>query len=103
MIDTTFTLDSLSRPETALSYNVDRALAQAFPQQYCLSTNRGIFNVEEFAADGHCRIRVQQSPHPQIFTEWRAKDYPFDLSLSNVWLDVEWEDERFTIVIMHWP
>ncbi len=72
-----FIREALSRPPLVISYSVSQDLAAAFPEKALLEGEMGFFDVESYAAAGHCTITRKAAVHPQAVTYWQPPDVEF--------------------------
>lgn len=70
-----FFLEALSRQPQAVTYGVTHALTAALPGKALIETDgMGLFDVESYAAAGHCTLTRLSTPTPQVLTHWIGPD-----------------------------
>jgi hypothetical protein len=91
---------TLSLPSSAAAYSVSQRLAKAFPDKAVVEACEGYFDLNEFAAAGHCTVSPNKAVHVQLVTEWRGLKEPVRHSMPNAMLEVEWQGHRLGVLII---
>src|SRR5258707_1367699 len=76
-------------------------LAALYPQLHMLETESGLFDVADFARNGHCTIERRDGMYHQYDSYWH--DGHVHTTPSVTWLKVEWSATTFDVVQLEWP
>ena len=60
----------LQKPTSAIAYGISRKLAELYPDRAILEARNEWFDLQQFAAAGHCTVAVTPDVHSQIETRW---------------------------------
>jgi hypothetical protein len=92
----------LSQPPEAGRYYLGRRLAELFPHRALIETHVRSFDVEVYAADGHCLVTDRRVPPGQRLTSWSAPTGQISHPAHHIWLEVRWGGERLDVIITSW-
>lgn len=93
-------LEALRQPLPAIAYFVSSELAQSYPGWHLLEGDEQDFDVDQFAADGHCQITVRAGVHPQFQTGW-DDGAPYRGTMA-AWYQVQWREQSFEVLLARW-
>src|SRR5579859_4975216 len=123
--------EALSLPSNAIDYYVSQILADMYPQKVLVEGGDGLFDIEDYAAAGYCAIEQKAIIYNQVVTyhhgqamnlpgmmlgplkfsgflpmnmgpnATEAKQELIDRT-KNAWLEVQWRDSTFDVVMMNW-
>jgi len=123
--------EALSLPTNAIDYHVSQALADMYPQKALVEGGDGLFDIEAYAGAGYCTIEQKTIIYNQVVTYHRGHEMslpgmmPGLLKVSglspvnmeseaeeakqelidrakNAWLEVQWGDSTFDVILMNW-
>src|SRR5689334_11598777 len=95
------TFASAFGPENGTAYRISKSLATTFAGRAVVEGLKSVFDVEEYAAEGHCTAIVRAEPHPIINTNWtRAHGLRADVEVGI--FDVTWEGLSLTVAHAEW-
>ena len=99
---------TLHLPGNAITYDVSERLAALFPDRAVIQTNASAFELEDYAAEGHCVLAARPEPHAQRVLEWYGPEDGLKERVHNAWLDVSWQGHDLEVVVVscddqrHW-
>src|SRR5690348_2641637 len=123
--------EALSLSPNAISYYVSQILADRFPKKALVEGVDGLFDVEEYAHDGHCTIENSHVVYNESHTYWVERRIgPVNWSrnmlriggvinsvgpladseeedkvtdrMKNAWVTVTWQEHKLDVLVMHW-
>ena len=123
--------EALSLPTNAIEYYVSQILADMYSQKALVEGGDGLFDIEEYAGAGHCTIEQKAIIYNQVVTYYQGQEMslpgmmpgllrlsgilPMNMGPSateaerklidrakNAWLEVQWRDSTFDVVVMNW-
>lgn len=83
-------------------FALGQRLAEQYPDLAMIEGESSYFDVQQFAADGHCEIAKRGDAYHQYNTTW----YPGHGTHRRprvAWLDVTWQGEALQVVILTYP
>lgn len=86
--------DVLARRDTAILYEMSRALRAAFPNQFVLETSDYDFNVRGFGGNGHCETLEAPDLYAQFKYDWSAYHDEVVARLQTGWQKILWQDHE---------
>jgi AAA+ superfamily predicted ATPase len=114
-----FIREAFCLPPTVIEYHVSQSLKQLFPTKGCIEGDAGYFNVESYAAEGHCILTQKTFIHNQLTTYWLEPGpetmYPVSQvgktatpeqetidKAKNVWFEAQWQGAIIDILLLTW-
>ena len=98
--DTLF--NELEKPLPAIAYRIGRAVKELRRDMYVLETQHDVFDLYEFAGDGHCELHAKPGLHQQIQSNWQGPDESLQDEALNTWFDVKWQNHTLEVVTASW-
>ena len=94
--------DELQKPVTAIAYRIGRAVKELRKDQHVLETQHEVFDLYEFAGDGHCELQSKPDLHQQIQSLWHTPQEALYREALNTWFDVSWQGHKLEVVTASW-
>jgi hypothetical protein len=123
--------EALSLPTNAIEYYVSQILADMYSQKALVEGGDGLFDIEEYAGAGHCTIEQKAIIYNQVVTFYQGQEMslagmmpgllrfsgmlPVNMGpnveeaqgelidrAKNAWLEVQWRNSTFDVVVMSW-
>ena len=96
----TLLLEALRLPVAAIAYFVSSQLSRLYPDRCLLEGDERDFNLDQFAADGHCELTSRAEMHPQYQTGWED-GAPYRSTLA-AWYQVHWNGRSYEVMLARW-
>jgi hypothetical protein len=90
--------EELIQPRAAMGYRIGKRLAELRPGKTILQACDEDFELERFAAEGHCRVSILQGLHQEIQTAWNGPGEGCSQRAVNAWFHVTWQERRLEVV-----
>ena len=94
---------SLVQPNANISYSASKKLALLFPDRYVLETQSSVFDLDDFAIAGHCTASLNSNVHNQLDTSWHGAEYGLNITTTQAWQVVEWQNHEIDVIKLTWP
>lgn len=92
----------LQQCEAAIPYGIGRALRELFPDMAVLESRCSEFNLQTFAAAGHCEVTRKPGVHCHVETEWNGPGLGISRSDWTAWSEVRWRSHTLQVVSATW-
>src|SRR5579875_2203021 len=97
---THFISAALHLPGNVIGYDVSERLCALHLDRALVECDSGIFDLEDYAAAGHCTMTPTSAPHAQLVMSWYGTEEGLKERVQNAWLDVSWRGHRLDVVVM---
>jgi len=94
--------NALRQPTSSIAYAIGQQVAALFAAKAIVESGSYYFDLQEFAGDGHCRLRFKDGVHSQLNVDWDGPGLGFDIKLENGWAEVEWNGRRLEVIAASW-
>ncbi len=120
--------EALCLPISAIDYHVGQHLKKFFPGKIFIEGADTLFNIEEYAHAGQCKLELKTVVDNQNITFWRGPetgimDWNRNVMwlssraprapsqwvereaqhfAKNAWFEVEWQGAKLDVIVMHW-
>ena len=93
---------ALMQPTPSIAYAIGQQLVAVFPDKAIVESGSHFFNLQEFAADGHCRVHFKNGFHTQLNVEWNGPGLGLSTAWENGWAEVEWNRHKLEVITASW-
>lgn len=93
--------EALGQSVGRIGYFVGEQLAERYPDKYVLETTN--FGLAGYVWAGHCAATYEPAVFNQVETFWQGVEQPLTTGNLNVWLNVQWQNQHFAVVQLHYP
>lgn len=94
--------EALECPTNAIAYQVGRQLAGLMPGRAVLETNECMFDLDAYAAEGHCLVEPLPYAHDEFVVSWDGDEHTLETAPRNAWLGVTWGGETLQVLQLTW-
>jgi hypothetical protein len=98
-----FIYDALCTPGAALVYRVGEELAAHSCAKVIMKSSDWDFNVEEFAAAGHCALHPLSEHYADVDAEWQPDPGEIARSYDQAWYRIAWEGAEVEVLRLTFP
>lgn len=92
----------LQKRASAIAYGISRGLTQLCPGKAILEAKNETFDVQEYAAAGHCTVAAKPGVHSQIETQWTGPGQGILHRDGTAWFMVSWRNHAIEVVTTSW-
>jgi hypothetical protein len=93
---------ALRQPTPSIAYAIGQQLVAVFPDKAIVESGSHFFDLQEFAADGHCRVCFKDGFHTQLNVEWNGPGLGLGTAWENGWAEVEWNGRKLEVITASW-
>jgi AAA+ superfamily predicted ATPase len=94
--------EGLSTPADAVAYTISQRLADLYPARAIIEGDDTSFDLEAYAAAGHCSLQPKPLVHSQVLTEWNGPRQGLSSRAANAWFEVAWRGHPLDVLLMSW-
>jgi len=91
---------ALNLAGNVIGYDVSERLAALYPDRAVVESDSGAFDLEDYAAAGHCTLTPKPTPHPEFMLSWYGPEEGLKERVQNAWLEVVWQGHALEVVVM---
>jgi hypothetical protein len=92
----------LRKRTTAIAYGFSRAVSERYPGKAIVETTDESFDLQQFAAAGHCTVACKPGEHCQTETQWDGPDEPLLRRHCTGSFTVSWQNQSMEVLTASW-
>jgi hypothetical protein len=94
--------EALGQPPAAVTYFISQKLTNLYPAKAIVEGEDVSFDLQAYAAAGHCTLERHPSVHGQLTTTWRGPREGLLDRWTNAWFDVCWGGLSIEVLLLSW-